>query len=292
MLAWQAFDKRVNYLAFSPDGTRVVACGDSEGIKVFDSFTGRELWFRTGDGRREHWHGHFTPDGKRVVLLFGNQILVLAADDGRELAKHSRVIAAFALLPDSQHLIAVTRAMDTCELKQLTLLGGDRIWKKVLTYKGGIIRLILSPDQRHLATISNFEGLLLDTATRKIRFKLPDKRFDNLSAHLAFSPDGRTLVYTAGSALHVCDVEAAKLRATVTRKGTGHGELAFTPDGRHLLRVGQGASVSLWDTAAWEPARSYNWKAGRLSSLTVSPDGTRAAVASERGKIVVWDLDV
>lgn len=290
MRTWQAFDTRVNYLAFSPDGTRLVACGAGEGLKAFDSFTGQELWSRAGDDNRDYWHGQFTPDGRRVVALASGQCLVLDARDGCEIARHSRVLAAFAFL-DNQYLLAVTRAMDTCELRQLHVYSGTVAWKKPLLYHGGIVRLALSPDRQMLATIGFSEVLVLELVTRKLRATIADRKFDDHRGHLAFSPDGRVLVYTLKNALHVLNTAAMKVERTVVHKGSSPGELAFLPDGRRLIKVGNTTGVQLWNADTWELATTYDWKAGKLTSAVVSPDGARAAVGSESGKIVVWDVD-
>jgi hypothetical protein len=39
-------------------------------------------------------------------------------------------------------------------------------------------------------------------------------------------------------------------------------------------------------------ARAFNFDIGRLRSVAFSPDGMLAAVGGDRGKIVLWDVDL
>jgi WD40 repeat protein len=50
--------------------------------------------------------------------------------------------------------------------------------------------------------------------------------------------------------------------------------------------------VKLYDTTSWKVAQAFNWDIGRLRSVAFSPDGMLAAAGGEKGKIVVWDVDL
>jgi len=79
--------------------------------------------------------------------------------------------------------------------------------------------------------------------------------------------------------------------------------VAFHPSGTLLAAVGDGETVTLYDTATWQVARTLAWAIGPLRAVGFSPDGTRAAAigagaaGAGRGKkpggrVVVWDVDV
>jgi hypothetical protein len=48
----------------------------------------------------------------------------------------------------------------------------------------------------------------------------------------------------------------------------------------------------LWETTGWTEVREFGWDIGPLKSVAIAPDGSRAVCASDRGRVVVWDLDV
>lgn len=68
--------------------------------------------------------------------------------------------------------------------------------------------------------------------------------------------------------------------------------MAFHPSGRYLAATSNDATVKLYDTASWQLATSFTWDVGRLRSVAFSPDGTLAAVGSDTGRVVVWDVDL
>jgi WD40 repeat protein len=69
---------------------------------------------------------------------------------------------------------------------------------------------------------------------------------------------------------------------------------AFTPDGAHLIAVGNEKTAKIYDTDTWAERQTLDWGIGPLKSVAVSPDGHRAAAGSGSGtysgKIVIWDL--
>lgn len=68
--------------------------------------------------------------------------------------------------------------------------------------------------------------------------------------------------------------------------------IAFHPSGRYLAATSNDATVKLYDTDTWQLAKTFEWNVGRLRSVAFSPDGALAAVGSDTGKIVVWDVDL
>ena len=64
-----------------------------------------------------------------------------------------------------------------------------------------------------------------------------------------------------------------------------------TPDGKRLIAVNNDAVVRVYDTATWAEATGYEWQIGQLTAVAVAPDGLRAACGSDRGRVVVWDLE-
>lgn len=109
---------------------------------------------------------------------------------------------------------------------------------------------------------------------------------------LAVSPGGEWFAVAAGAALFAFTADPATPPVRLPRKDRNHVTgIAFHPSGRYLAATGTHA-VKLYDTTTWEVARTFAWKIGRTHSVAFSPDGTLAAVGSDRGKVVVWDVDL
>ncbi len=110
-------------------------------------------------------------------------------------------------------------------------------------------------------------------------------------AQLAFSPDGRVLAGTAGPRLRIWDL-AANRELALHKRGTKHFQgVAFDHEGRFLATVSNDETVRIWDARSWEEYRTYTWQIGSLINFAFAPDGLRAAAGSDRGHIMIWDVD-
>lgn len=108
---------------------------------------------------------------------------------------------------------------------------------------------------------------------------------------LAFSRDGRLLAAVSGPVLRVYDLTAGAEVAAL-QVGTLHFmTAAFTPDGRSLATVSKDRTVRFFEVATWAAARTYDWDVGPLLDLTFAPDGLTAAVASDSGQVLLFDLE-
>jgi WD40 repeat protein len=109
---------------------------------------------------------------------------------------------------------------------------------------------------------------------------------------MAFSRDGAHLVARAAGSL-ACWILADRDRAP--RKAVNPGRkhfvaLAVHPDGP-VLSVDNDRLVRVWTVPELTLDRTITWNVGKLYAVAVSPDGTRAAVGSHTGKVLVWDWD-
>lgn len=111
--------------------------------------------------------------------------------------------------------------------------------------------------------------------------------------HAALSPDGGTLVVTEDRELFVTQVGTAATPRVVVNANRRHfTAVAFHPSGKYLGAANNDGTVRLYDTQTWAAVRSFAWDVGQPTALAFSADGALAAACTERGKVVVWDVDV
>jgi WD40 repeat protein len=243
-------------VAFSPDG-RFLACHDD--LIVWEIET-RECALELDDGLSVA----FAPDGKEVATIF--------LDD----------TVRRWVLPSRQALPAIS--MPSAKSRR------DRSPTGALAY---------SPDGKNIAIVYEiFHGpvrshiLLLGRNTGKPRLEIvTDFGFGHPSA-IAFSPDGIVIAGNYGPILGVVNAKTGE-KVAALRPGRKHFTgFCFTPDGKRLIGVNNDAAVHVYDTATWTELTGYEWQIGKLTAVAVAPDGLRAACGSDRGRVVVWDLDV
>ena len=112
-------------------------------------------------------------------------------------------------------------------------------------------------------------------------------------AVITVAPDGRQIVAAVVSHLYVFSPDDLKGKHVASNDGPKHFTgIAFHPSGKYLAATSNDETVKLYDTATWEVARTFIWNIGRMRSVAFSPDGALAAAGSDKGKVVVWDVDL
>jgi WD40 repeat protein len=110
---------------------------------------------------------------------------------------------------------------------------------------------------------------------------------------LQFRPDGQQVLAILGTALIAWPVPGLVLPWIVRNTSRKHfTTAAYHPNNRYLFTTSNDATATVWDTQTWEPVKQFTWDIGRLKAVALSADGALAAVGSDTGQIVVWDVDL
>jgi hypothetical protein len=114
-----------------------------------------------------------------------------------------------------------------------------------------------------------------------------------LGVRLALAPDEGTLFVNDRGVLERWDLAAGKQTARVSVPGRSHFTgLAVHSAGRLVATVSGDGQVRLWNSATLKQVGTLKWPVGKLHSVAFSPDGILAAAGGDKGRIVVWDVDV
>jgi WD40 repeat protein len=151
--------------------------------------------------------------------------------------------------------------------------------------------LVVVQNERVFPTEFWFETTSLSTGAEGRRSDLLAGDFEDA----ALSPDGRCLAVFNATRVYVYPTLASFTRLSCTLKNEGRKSftgIAFHPTGLFLAATSNDTTVKLYDTATWQLAKTFTWDVGRLRSVAFSPDGALAAVGSDTGKVVVWDVDL
>lgn len=164
---------------------------------------------------------------------------------------------------------------------------------------GSVTVLAFSPDGRYYLTHEGDYLDLRDAATDKIagRFEHPRSCSHILPfgaiIEAQFSHDGTRVYVPWDKRLLVYEVpHCGPPRAEVPHPGGGKfRSLAAHPAGHILATVETGREVTFRDARTLAVVRRYDFGLAKLRAVAFSPDGTRAAVGTSDGQVLVFDVD-
>ena len=293
---------RVETVQFSPDGATLLALARS-GIHVWRSFTSvgdpavldPKIDYSTAKLQ-------FTPDGRTLFTATNKGLLKIDIDSG---AKEAASLwdgdrAFFDLARRGNRLIIGRQRYQGFDLVVCQMAvcspNGAVIWERPIAQGWQIHPLFTSGDEEFIRL--EREGgkpcfVAYATATGEMV-----RRSDPLAGYIedwVVSPSNSVVACWFGPLIHVYPVfgrfsaPLASLQNNTPKEFTG---IAFHPSGRYLAATSNDETVKLYDTTTWEVARTFTWDIGQMRSIAFSPDGTLAAAGSEKGKVVVWDVDL
>eukprot|EP00249_Psilotum_nudum_P020318 c27652_g1_i1 orf=473-2251(-) len=166
--------KPVSFVAWSPDDSLLLTCGNEEVVKLWDAGTGECKW--TFDKPNNSFTAcAWFPDGQRFVSGGGDKCIYMWGIDGKELDswKGERMprIIDLTVTADGSHLISI------CE-KDIRIYNMDTKVERVIDEEKSITSLSVSKDGRFLlVNLVNQEIHLWDIAVSpKLLFKYKGHR--------------------------------------------------------------------------------------------------------------------
>jgi WD40 repeat protein len=275
--------------SFSPDGTRVVTCGDPV-ARIWDGATGRERGAL--HGRHQVTRAAFSPDSARIATSSERDQSVLVWDgvSGTEVAILPDLgwAAHFAYSPDGKRILAggdVARICDAATGAPLTQLNG---------HAGRITTVAFSPDGKHALT-GGEDGTarLWDPISGEQRAVMGGHKGSVLAAK--FSPDSSRIVTGAGdNTARLWDAATgAELALLRGRDAAGYAVIAcvaFSPDGKRALTGSEDSIARLWDVATGAEILRLGGHSGGIKDVAFSSDGVLILTAGG-ATARLWDAE-
>jgi WD40 repeat protein len=305
--------QRIEELEFAPDGDTILAAGNGSWLDLWRLSTRERInrHLETADSKAWIVSAGFIFNGRAVIATCGTDGLRIrpVSPDAKGIAATHRVSGALrgmAVSADERHVIASTGSIFTGYTGMRGFLmwradDGVRFRKRLVlplsrnpgapTFLPGGTHFLhhdysndFNPDGAALVKRSLSNGDICETAPCP---------YDSGGGPL-LHPDGERFTVGSSKGVAVWSLRDLKKPPLLIRNDNRKHftSSTFHPSGRWLAVSSNDGIVKLYDTATWQVVTTYNWSIGRLRSIAFSPDGTLAAVGSDSGKILVWDVDI
>ncbi|MBI1810960.1 MAG: WD40 repeat domain-containing protein [Nitrospirae bacterium] len=264
--------KRVNSVAFSPDGKYALSGSWDKTLKLWEIASGREV--RTFYGTEKVTSIAVSPNGKYVIsgdedrgknlklwdMASGKRIRTFSGDIHRDtdyIQDTDNVIFS----PDGKHVLSGGENLNLWDIASGKKL---RTFRNANKDNARIVSIVISPDGRYVISGSRYNG----------QVQMPDGTFTN-----AKSSDNTIGIWDI--------VTGEKIRAFNGGKGWVTA-IAISPDGKHVISGDYEDSARMWDIATGRQVKAFNVEG--VSSIAVSPDGKYALFGGVMN-IRLWDIE-
>ena len=286
----------------SPDGRLVASTGRKRGLKIWELFSGKELYAL--HEKPKITNIIFSPNSSYVAMT--DEVNGLRILDLKKLGTYrpwslGRKLVPLGYFEGGERLLL---SDERGNIKSLKIRSGQL--HDELSSTEGLGEAVLTSDGRYLAAgdpTSIYIGIANVNALPKHRAWVWDLRagkqlfesFDSKNVEaLAISPDNRLLAVSRIWALHLWDIGSAKEVMRIAQ-GQRIGGVAFSPDGRLLATGGKRGAVWQIDTGMELAHFSHHGTSTPKASdvvydIAFASEGRYLVSAGGDGTVRVWDV--
>ncbi len=275
----------VNCVAYSPDGTRIIAGYNDGSARIIELASGKVEQEVKG-----HWKAvnavAFDPKG-RYFMTAGDNTIKIWSPDGQQiynLKDHTTTIVSVDI--DTSGVNMVSGAISHI-FKQWNVLKGEVV-RNYGAHTDVAMAVAFSKDGKFIASGSGDHTIKIWDAASGVEVKsLPGHSGDIYDVE--FSPDGKKLASCGkDNTIHIYDLDEGKLLLTLKGHKNYIISLAFSTDGLHLLSASLDEEIRMWEVETGQTIYSFIDHKAPVTHLAFSPDGQTFASSSQDKTIKIW----
>jgi WD40 repeat protein len=281
-------DGHVRHAVFSPDGTRLAACGE-RGVQFWDMATheGVAAWPIVSNACE---FLAYSPDGKRLA--------VATIEGAVELWDTGTKQRLNTFNGHTGYLYMVAFSPDGTRLASAGVDGTVRLWDP--SGRREVVPLSHSPSDLNLALGPDGKAILAYAPDKSIQFwdaATGEPRGDPIvkkglwgAMSSCWTADGKRLFAIDGlKHITVFDVSSGKAVRTLEVDAAEPGAVAVSPDGKWCAHAVPGGVVKVRDAVTGAESQILEGFTDQVFHLVFSPDGSRLLGVDSASRLKSWD---
>jgi WD40 repeat protein len=280
LAALQSHADAVNFVAFSADGSRIVAAAE-DGVRVWDAGSRAQIALLP----EKRSLIAVSDDGRGAIsVAAGNRLQIWDASTGQETSKTLGPILATRFGADGPRVL-VAGADNSIDLydaasgRRLRVFRGH--WRKPLN-------VVFSPDGQRIASIGDDQtARIWSVADGRGLFLLSDAKLSRDSA-IQLVADRALIPFDAGWRVYALD--GARRLADVAANDGKAARALFSPSGKFVVSFADGSAPKLWDATTGKELATLAQPAP-ASCAVVSQDERQLLIGAGNGVAELWSFD-
>jgi WD40 repeat protein/serine/threonine protein kinase len=277
------------WVAFSPDGRRLITASDDKTARIWDMETGQPV----GEPLQHSSYvsgAEFSPDGQHIVTSCSdNTAQVWDANTSQKVGpplRHNDYVRMAMFSPEG---LRVATASSDSTVRVWDALTGEPLTEPLSQESGAFLTQFHTDGQR-LLTACNGKAVLI---WQMIGVPALALHFSASVSGLEFSPDGKKIVVASdASNTRVWDALTGQpLTPPLTHPpGASINQAVFSPDGKRIATAADDRTARIWNAANGQLLTGPMLHRENVTALAFSSDGARLLTTSTN-VATVWDAE-
>ncbi|MGB3652427.1 MAG: AAA-like domain-containing protein [Rivularia sp. (in: cyanobacteria)] len=283
----------VNKISFSPDGKRIITTSgnppvmspDGKGIVNISKEKSARIWDLSGNLLLKLPHqdrvnsASYSPDGKYILTASHDKTARIWDASGKLIRtfRHSMYVQNAFWSPNGKYILTNSNESFVWDVS------GKKIAQFKVSDKWATTNAGFSADSQRILVSTPMKTYVRDLFGNLIR-EIQSQKV--LNGNAEFSPDGKRF-FTTDDTLKVWNL-SGRLLTEIT------GDLrsaSWSPDGKHIVTVGEDRIVRIWDLSDEIPGTTVTIKSkDNIRGASWSPDNKYIVTPADKS-VLIWDTD-